>query len=140
MFRNVSKLSGNIFWTSWDHLVAQKDDFTKKKSKKVAPPVTLPLVTYCFTEKMGGSLNFGQMWSKKAKLVELQVPITFFLLIGWRRPTYEKYSKFYELFEKQHRGTQKSNKNNTLGTLGFALKSGQKAILNTPIFLGQVTL
>ena len=35
-FRNVSKVSGNVFWTSQDHLVAQKDDFTKKfeKSKK----------------------------------------------------------------------------------------------------------
>ena len=72
--------------------------------------------------------------------MEFQVPITFFLLIGWRRLIYEKNSKFYELFEKQHRGTQKSNKNNTFGLLGFALKSGQKAILNTPIFLGQITL
>ena len=69
-----------------------------------------------------------------ALLVELQVPTTFFLPVGWRRLIYEKYSKFYELFEKQHRGTQKSNQNNTLGTLGFALKRGQKAILNTQIF------
>ena len=83
---------------------------------------------------MGGLLNFGQMWSKMAKLAELQVPITFFLLIGWRRLIYEKDSKFYELSEKQHHGTQKSNKNNTLGTLGIGLKIGQKAILDTPIF------
>ena len=33
-FRKISKLSGDIFMTSGDHLVAQKDDFTKKKSKK----------------------------------------------------------------------------------------------------------
>ena len=89
---------------------------------------------------MGGSPDFGQKWGKMALLAELQVPTIFFLLVGWRRLIYEKDSKFYELFEKQHRGTQKSNKNNTLGTLVFALKSGQKAILNTPNFLGQVTL
>ena len=33
-FRKVSNLSGNIFWTSLDLLVAQKDDFTKKVEKK----------------------------------------------------------------------------------------------------------
>ena len=71
---------------------------------------------------------------KNGKIGEIQMPITFFILIGWRRLIYEKDSKFYELFEKQHRGTQKSNQNNTLGTLGFALKRGQKAILNTQIF------
>ena len=77
---------------------------------------------------------------KNGKIGEIQMPITFFILIGWRRLIYEKGSKLYEIFEKQHRGTQKSNKNNTLGTLVFALKSGQKAILNTTNFLGQVTL
>ena len=46
-FRKTSKLSRNVFWTSWDHLGAQKSHFKKKKSKKVAntikPP---PLFTY----------------------------------------------------------------------------------------------
>ena len=77
---------------------------------------------------------------KNGKIGEIQMPITFLILIGWRRLIYEKDSKFYELYKKQHRGTQNSNKNNTLGTLAFALKSGQKAILNTTNFLGQVTL
>ena len=35
LFRTTSKLSGNIFWDLWDHLVAQKDDFWKKISQKV---------------------------------------------------------------------------------------------------------
>ena len=93
-----------------------------------------------FYRKNGRVAQFWPNVVKNGKIGEIQVPITFFLLIGWRRLIYEKDSKFYELFEKQHRGTQKSNKNNALGTLVFALKNGQKAILNTPNFLGQVTL
>ena len=43
--KETSKLSGNIFWTSWDHLVAQKDDFTRKKSRKKSLVQGDPLVS-----------------------------------------------------------------------------------------------
>ena len=45
-FRKTSKLSRNIFWTSWDHLGAKKSHFKKKKSKKVAKTINPPLFTY----------------------------------------------------------------------------------------------
>ena len=41
----TSKLSGDSFMTFGDHLVAQKDDFTKKKSQNVANPGKPPLVS-----------------------------------------------------------------------------------------------
>ena len=72
-----------------------------------------------------------------AILMELQVLITFVVLIGWRRPIYEKDSNFYELFEKQHRGTQKSTHTQNIALVGFTSKSGQKAISDSPIFWGR---
>ena len=44
-FRKTSKLSRNLFWTSWDHLGAQKSHFKKKKSKNVANTSKPPLVS-----------------------------------------------------------------------------------------------
>ena len=35
IFWKTSKLSNNIFWVCWDHVVAQKSIFLEKKSKKV---------------------------------------------------------------------------------------------------------
>ena len=83
---------------------------------------------------MGGSPIFRQMWSKMTILMEFQVPITFFLLIGWRRLIYEKNSKFYELFEKQHRGTQKLTRTPEISLVGFIAKNGQKPICHTSNF------
>ena len=38
----MSKLSRNIFWACWDHIVAQKSIFQKKKSEKVANAIPPP--------------------------------------------------------------------------------------------------
>ena len=41
---------------------------------------------------------------------EFQTQITFFLWVGWGWLIYEKCCKFDELFENQHRGTQKTTR------------------------------
>ena len=41
-FRKTSKLSRNVFWTSWDHLGAQKSHFKKKSRKMSQTQVTPP--------------------------------------------------------------------------------------------------
>ena len=41
-FQKISKLSKNIFWTSYDHVVAQKSIFWTKILKKVAKTLTSP--------------------------------------------------------------------------------------------------
>merc|ERR1711951_11787 len=41
IFRKTSKLSRDIFWACWDHVVAQKSIFRKKKSESfinIEPP------------------------------------------------------------------------------------------------------
>ena len=42
IFGSTSKLSENVFWTSWDHLAAQKDEFLKRTQKKILSKVTPP--------------------------------------------------------------------------------------------------
>ena len=90
---------------------------------------------YCFSEKVGGSPYFGLKWLKYAILTGIEVPITFLSLIGWRRLIYEKDSKFRELFENQHRGTQKTTRTQNIDNVGFTWKSGQKAISHIRGFL-----
>ena len=46
-FWKTSKLSGSIFWTSWDHMVAQKSHFKKKSRKKSLTQVTPPWLVNC---------------------------------------------------------------------------------------------
>ena len=41
-FRKTSKLSGSVFSTSWDRIVAQKSYFRKKKSKNVVITIRSP--------------------------------------------------------------------------------------------------
>ena len=41
------------------------------------------------------------------KFINFQVQITFFLFVVWKKRKYESDAKFYEVFENQHRGTQK---------------------------------
>ena len=45
-FRKTSQLSRNIFWACWDHVVAQKSIFKKKKSEKVANSCNPPPFSY----------------------------------------------------------------------------------------------
>ena len=44
---------------------------------------------------------------KNWKFINFQVQITFFLFVVWKKRKYESDAKFYEVFENQHRGTQK---------------------------------
>ena len=45
-FQKISKVSKNIFWASYDHVVAQKSIFWTKISKKVVNTIP-PLFSYC---------------------------------------------------------------------------------------------
>ena len=47
IFQKISKVSKNIFWASYDHVVAQKSIFWTKISKKVAKTLPPPLFTFC---------------------------------------------------------------------------------------------
>ena len=42
IFQKISKVSKNIFWASYDHVVAQKSIFWTKISKKVVKTLTPP--------------------------------------------------------------------------------------------------
>ena len=42
-FQKISKVSKNIFWASYDHVVAQKSIFWTKISKKVVKTLTPPV-------------------------------------------------------------------------------------------------
>ena len=53
--------------------------------------------------------------------------ITFFLSELLRWPRYEKVSIFYELFKKQHRGTQKRNKSNKNNSWSFVAGTSWKS-------------
>ena len=46
-FQKISKVSKNIIWASYDHVVAQKLIFWTKISKKVVKTLTPPLVSFC---------------------------------------------------------------------------------------------
>ena len=61
------------------------------------------------------------------KIKKFQSVITFFLpgLLGW--PRYEKVSIFHELSKKQHRGTQKRNKNNKSNSWSFVVGASWKS-------------
>merc|ERR1711951_124852 len=48
IFQKISKVSENIFWASYDHVVAQESFFwTKISKKKVNTIKSPPLVSYC---------------------------------------------------------------------------------------------
>ena len=47
IFRKTSKLSRNIFWACWDHIVAQKSLASKKKCQKLLNTGTPPCLPNC---------------------------------------------------------------------------------------------
>ena len=61
------------------------------------------------------------------KIKKFQSVITFFLSEVLKWPRYEKVSIFHELSKKQHRGTQKRNKNNKSNTWNFVAGASWKS-------------
>ena len=47
--------------------------------------------------------------------MEFQMAITFFLGVVWKKRKYVSFRDFYEVCEKQHRGTQKMTRTQNLG-------------------------
>ena len=80
------------------------------KSRKL---MTFSKSTYCLFQNMGPTFWRCAIFSKsifRQKFWKFQSAITFFLSKLYRRPRYEKYSIFHELFEKQRRVIPKRNK------------------------------
>ena len=79
IFRKTSKLSRNTFWACWDHIVAQKSIFQKKKVRKRHKHRTPPRLATCVISKwevtvaltprvgVGGVRvkNFQKVWYEK---------------------------------------------------------------------------
>ena len=81
IFRKTSKLSRNIFWACWDHIVAQKSLASKKMPKTTKLMYPPPCLPYCV------------IWSQHAQNIFLE-SLEVFLKIFKKFFSYHTFWKF----------------------------------------------
>ena len=112
-FQKISKVSKNIFWASYDHVVAQKSIFWTKISKKVVntinPPPRLATAVICirttFSAKFNKNVRKFQNFLLSTLCLEIRTPpLDFEKLPYLRGGYYVKFLKSVQLKSKVSKG------------------------------------